>query len=286
MPMAMGFGVSGQPFVGADVGGFHGHSEAELFLRWMQYGALTPFCRNHSEMGNVDQYAWSWGETVLAHVRAAIELRYRLLPYLYAAFVHAAEKGAPVQRPLVFDHQDGPLVRDIDDEYLLGGDLLVAPVTQPCQTARQVYLPAGEWYDWHTGERFAGGAYVLAPTPMDRIPIYARAGAVIPMWRAAPATTSGHHPEAIELHVFVPAADGEHRSLLREDDGLTRDGGHLTTTFTLARSGDRVTLRGEVEGDGYPEFRRSAFRLVPHGAEGGTREIANAGTGLEVAFEV
>jgi alpha-glucosidase len=237
-------------------------------------------------MGNVDQYAWSWGETVLAHARAALELRYRLLPYLYAAFVHAAETGAPVQRPLVFEHQDDPLVRDIDDEYLLGGDLLVAPVTQPGQTARQVYLPAGEWYHWHTGERFAGGAYVLAPTPMDRIPLYARAGAVIPMWPDAPATTAGHHPEAIELHVFVPEADGEHRSLLREDDGLTRDGGHLTTTFKLARRGDRVTLRAEVEGDGYPEFRRTAFRLVVHGAEAGSREIANAGTGLEVAFEV
>ena len=72
--MAMGLGLSGQSFVGADVGGFHGHTNAELFLRWMQYGALTPFCRNHSELGNVDQYAWSWGEAVLGHARAAIEL--------------------------------------------------------------------------------------------------------------------------------------------------------------------------------------------------------------------
>ncbi|MEA2284409.1 MAG: alpha-glucosidase, partial [Solirubrobacteraceae bacterium] len=105
IPMAMGFGVSGQAFVGADVGGFFGHSNAELFLRWMQYGALTPFCRNHSHIGNVDQYAWAWGDAILTGVRDAIELRYRLLPYIYAAFVHASETGAPVQRPLVFDHQ-------------------------------------------------------------------------------------------------------------------------------------------------------------------------------------
>ncbi len=285
MPMAMGFGVSGQPFVGADVGGFHGHSEAELFLRWMQYGVLTPFCRNHSELGNVDQYAWSWGETVLGHVRAAVELRYRLLPYLYAAFVEASETGAPVQRPLVFDHQDDPLVRDLDDQYLLGRDLLVAPVTAPGTTARHVYLPAGEWYDWHTGERFAGGAHVVAPTPMDRIPLYARAGAVIPMWPAAPASTAGHHPAAIELHAFVPAAAGEHRSRLREDDGLTRGGGYLETTFTLTRDGDQVTLRGAVEGDGYPEFARTAFVLVVHGEDGTERrEIENAGAGLEVTL--
>ena len=103
--MGSGFGVSGQPFVGADIGGFHGHSNAELFLRWMQFGTLTPFCRNHSEIDNVDQYAWSWGEAVLELARAAVRLRYRLLPYIYAAFVHAAETGEPVQRPLVFDHQ-------------------------------------------------------------------------------------------------------------------------------------------------------------------------------------
>jgi alpha-glucosidase len=221
IPMANGFGVSGQPFVGADVGGFQGDSNGELFVRWMQYGALTPFCRNHSMIGNVDQYAWAWGEAILDLARAALELRYRLLPYLYAAFVRATETGEPVQRPLVFDHQDDAIVRDIEDEYLLGRDLLVAPVTEPGMTARQVYLPRGEWYDWHSGERHAGGRWVVAETPMDRIPIYVRAGAVIPMWPQAPASTAGHHPEEIELHVFP----GSGESLLVEDDGLTATGG-------------------------------------------------------------
>ena len=162
IPMANGFGLSGQPFVGADVGGFPGNSNAELFLRWMQYGALTPFCRNHSMLGDVDQYAWAWGEAVLSEARRAIELRYRLLPYIYSAFITATETGAPVQRPLVFDHQYDAAVRDIDDQYLFGPDLLVAPVFEPRTTARQVYLPAGEWYDWHTGERFSGPCFVVA----------------------------------------------------------------------------------------------------------------------------
>ena len=81
IPMACGFGVSGQPFVGADIGGFQGNSSPELFLRWMQYGALTPFCRNHSEIGNIDQYAWAFGETVHRLAREAVRLRYRLIPY-------------------------------------------------------------------------------------------------------------------------------------------------------------------------------------------------------------
>jgi alpha-glucosidase len=269
IPMGMGLGLSGQPFVGADVGGFAGNADAELFLRWMQYGALTPFCRNHSEIGNADQYAWTWGDLIRDLVRDALRLRYRLLPYLYAAFVRAHETGAPVQRPLVFDHQYDPVVRDIDDEYLLGPDLLVAPVVTAGATARHVYLPAGSWYDWHTGEPVGGSGYLLTATPMDRIPIYARAGAVIPMWPDAPPSTADYHPSAIELHLFLPDADGTHGSLLQEDDGLSfaaLDGARYRTTFEVTRRGDRVTLRAEVDGYGYPEFARTAFHLVVHGA--------------------
>jgi alpha-glucosidase len=301
--MGGGLGISGQPFLGADIGGFQGNSNAELFLRWMQYGTLTPFCRNHSEIGNVDQYAWAWGDLVQDHVRTAIKLRYRLLPYLYACFLTAAETGAPVQRPLVFDYQYDGFVRDIDDEFLLGGDLLVAPVTGPGITARQVYLPAGDWYDWHSGELVGGSRFVVAETPMDRIPLYARGGAVIPMWAEAPPTTAGYHPKAVELHVFVPAADGSHTSMLAEDDGLTNavlDGACYRTTFTLARSGDHVTVQAEVSGDGYQEFAREQFILVVHGAEpptvtldgneisgsDGRFALPNAGAGFALGFLV
>src|SRR4051794_26063722 len=233
IPMANGFGLSGQPFVGADVGGFAGHSNAELFLRWLQYGALTPFCRNHSMLGDVDQYAWSWGEAVLAEARRAIELRYRLLPYIYSAFITATETGAPVQRPLDFDHQYDAAVRDVDDEYLFGPDLLVAPVYEPRTTARQVYLPAGGWYDWHPGERFSGPVFVVAGTPMDRTPLYARGGAVTPMWPSAPASTD-ERPDVIELHAFVASDGGAHTSFLQEDDGLTLAGPVRRTRFELS----------------------------------------------------
>ena len=236
-------------------------------------------------------------------MRAAVKLRYRLLPYLYACFLTATETGAPVQRPLVFDYQYDGSVRDIDDEFLLGPDLLVAPVTGPGATARQVYLPAGDWYDWHSGELVGGTRFVVAETPMDRIPIYARGGAVIPMWAEAPATTAGYHPKVVELHVFVPAADGSHTSMLAEDDGLTNaalDGACYRTTFTLARSGDQVTVQAKVTGDGYPEFAREQFTLVVHGAQPATatldgNEISgsdgrfllpNAGTGFTLELAI
>jgi alpha-glucosidase len=303
MPMAMGLGLSGQPFVGADIGGFQGNADGELFLRWMQYGTLTPFCRNHSEIGYVDQYAWTWGDVVRDLVREAIRLRYRLLPYLYTAFVRAHETGAPVQRPLVFDHQYDAIVRDIDDQYLLGPDLLVAPVLAAGATARHVYLPAGGWYDWHTGEAVGASRYLLTQTPMDRIPIYARAGAVIPMWPQAPASTAGCRPTAIELHLFVPDSDATHDSLLQEDDGLSfaaLEGARYRTAFEATRSGERVTLTARVDGNGYPEFAREAFELVIHGAaprtvvvdgtelpaDDGRVAIANAGGGFTAEFDV
>lgn len=280
VPMGSGLGISGQAFVGADVGGFAEDATPELLARWMQYGALTPFFRNHAMAGTVDQYAWSFGREVEDICREAIRLRYRLLPYLYACFLRAAETGAPVQRPLVFENQWDPAVRGIDDQYLLGPDLLVAPVVEPGVRARAVYLPVGGWYDWHTGEYLEGGRWVMADAPLERIPLYARAGAVIPMLAEAPASTAGLQPREIELHVCVPRADGEWTTFLQEDDGETtaaRDGARVRTTLTVVRAGDVVTVRGAVEGDGYDGFTREAFVLVPHGADGVPVRIPNTG---------
>lgn len=299
VPMALGLGLSGQPFVGADIGGFGASADGELLARWAQCGALTAFCRNHAMAGSADQYPWSFGAAVEELVRQAMRLRYRLLPYLYTAFIHAAETGEPVQQPLVFAFQADRTGRDIDDQYLLGRQILVAPVSTPGATARQVYLPAGAWYDWYTGERLAGGRFILAPTPMDHIPLYARGGAVIPMWPEAPASTMGYAPDPVELHIFAPADDGSYHSSLHEDDGLTfafQRGAFYRTHFTLTRTGDRLELAASVTGDGYPEFARRSFTLIFHGAApelitvdgrevagaGGRFVVPNGGAGFQV----
>jgi alpha-glucosidase len=138
---------------------------------------------------------------------------------------------------------------------------------------------------------------------MEHIPLYARGGAVIPMWPKAPASTAGHHPQAIELHVFVPGADGTHRAFLQEDDGVTDaagDGARLRTSLELVRTGAALELRAEVEGDGYPEFARERLELVVHGAaprrvvvdgeevpgDGGRFGFANAGTAFTARIEL
>lgn len=265
--MALGMGVSGQPFVGGDIPGFAGNASSELAARWFEYGAMTPFCRCHNAAGNEDHYPWSFGAGVERIARDSLVLRYRLLPYLYAAFVEASELGAPVLRPLVFEFQQDLESRRVEDEFLLGRALLVAPVLSPGLTSRHVYLPPGEWVQFHTDERNAGGSYVTAAAPLGKVPLFVRAGAVLPMLQSAPPSTAGLAPEAVELHVFVPEQDGSHESFLYEDDGIStayQRGDYLRTRFRLVRRGRTLHLAATVSGNGFAEFRRRQFRVVLH----------------------
>lgn len=271
MPMTLGFGLSGQPFVGADIGGFGGKCTPELLTRWFQAAALSPFCRHHNSAGCPDQYPWSFGPEVEARCKTSLELRYRLMPYLYSAFVDASETGAPVMRPLVYQFQGDPNVRDIDDQYMLGASLLVAPVCEEGATSRKVVLPEGTWFDW-AGDvaqgPLAGGQTVTVDAPLDRIPVFARGGAVVPMWSDIPSTTMGYRPLQLDLHVFVPGEDGRYDSLLVEDDGETlgyERGERLKTNLRLIREGENLALEAVTTGHTFPGFKREAFRLFVHG---------------------
>ncbi|HWZ91304.1 MAG TPA: TIM-barrel domain-containing protein [Polyangiaceae bacterium] len=301
IPMTAGMGVSGQAFVGGDIPGFTASPSAELAARWTQYGTLTPFCRYHSERGEPDKYPWSFGPGTEKLARAALELRYRLLPYIYSAFVRASETGAPVQRPFVFDFQHDRQARETEDAYLFGEALLVAPVLHAGSTGRHVYLPPGTWLDFYTNERHSGGKYVTASAPLDRIPLFARGGYVIPMHETAPLSTMDHQPKLLELHVIVPSEDGETHSEMQEDDGLStayERGALLRTQFSVVRRGGRVTITGSSTGSGFPEFRRSRLRFVLRGFSGasallngaevlvqnGRCECDNRGERFELAF--
>ena len=276
IPMALGLGLSGQAFVGADVGGFAESTNPELFLRWMQCGVLTPFCRNHNNAGCVAQYPWSFGGAVQELLRKSIELRYRLIPAIYTAFVESSETGLPIQRPLALDYQDDATAREVEDQYLLGENVLVAPVLIAGATARQVYLPNGSWRNWFTGERFVGPQFIIAATPMEHIPVYIREGAVIPMWPEAPPSTMDYFPDSIELHVFTPGDDGVFVSHLQEDDGITfayRDGAVYRSRISLSRSGDDLALDVLTTGNGFPQFARTGFVIVFHGQSPSEVEI-------------
>jgi alpha-glucosidase len=120
IPQLLNMGLSGVPFVGTDIGGFNGNASGELFVRWMQFGVLAPFCRSHSEIGTERHEPWIFGPRVEAICREFLRLRYRLLPYLYTLFWEAAQRGIPVLRPLLYHFPDDPATYPLHDQALLG----------------------------------------------------------------------------------------------------------------------------------------------------------------------
>lgn len=290
IPMLGGLGVCGQTFVGSDVGGFFENAEPELMLRWVQCAAFYPFFRNHASWGTREQYPWSLGATVENAYREAVQLRYRLLPYLYTQMLLACETGTPLLRPMYYNFQYDAFARSIDDQFCCGPDLLIAPVITAGSTQRQVYLPEGEWVDWHTYAHQSGPCTLRVETPLDSIPIFARAGAVIPLWNEAPACTQSYFPESLTLRVFAPQADGTHSSTLIEDDGIshaTLNGKQLRTDFTLTRKGTALHLIGDSTGVGFPEHKRKRFQLeVIHASQTYRTEIASDSKTLDFTLEL
>jgi len=145
MPQLQNLGLSGIAWAGTDIGGFNGDCDGELLARWTEFGAFQPFCRNHSAKGTKAQEPWAFGEPYETVCRDMLALRMRLLPYLYTLFEACHRTGAPILRPLLFEHPDDPATYSADDEFLLGSALLVAPITRPGIEHRHVYLPAGTW---------------------------------------------------------------------------------------------------------------------------------------------
>lgn len=255
IPMMLNLQLSGVPFVGADVGGFGGDADAELVARWTWLGAVTPFLRNHSGRGTRRQEPWRFPNPWRRSIAAALRFRMRILPLLYTLAHEACETGIPPWRALVLEAPDELETVAVHDAFLLGSDLLVAPVTRPDASCRAVPLPSGDWRDFWTGERLVGGQTVLRPTPVDRLPLLQRAGSALPLTAVAPHTTTARWPVlewrvalGPEIHgvVFEDDGDGHEPGRLRELHG-SFDGRTLRLELDIAEGPERqvVTLPGE-----------------------------------------
>ncbi|MEW9546931.1 TIM-barrel domain-containing protein [Nonomuraea sp. NPDC050783] len=203
-------GLSGVPFWSHDAGGFTGRPSDDLYVRWTQFGALSPLVRLH---GTTTREPWEF-PAVEEQAVAALKLRYRLMPYLYSAAVEAAATGAPMMRAMCVDFPEDPVAWQADLQYLLGRDLLVAPMTAP-EGVRQVYLPRGSWIDYWTGETLGGGRYVRVAKPLDQIPLFVRHGALIPVTRAGDTVDV---PAEITLVAF---GGGDGTTIVHDEDGVT-----------------------------------------------------------------
>ncbi|MEV4950328.1 TIM-barrel domain-containing protein [Streptomyces sp. NPDC053755] len=210
LSLVLGLGLCGVPYSGPDVGGFDGDPSPELFLRWFQLGAWLPLFRTHGAIDAGRREPWEFGPDVLEHARAALAERERLRPYFVTLSRLARLTGAPYVRPVWWSAPEDRALRDCEDAFLLGDSLLVAPVLSRGTDRRAVRLPRGRWYDTATGRAYEGPGQVLLEAPPSRIPVLARAGAVIPVrgWG-----------DGLELEVWAPAAGRTGGGLVVRDTG-------------------------------------------------------------------
>lgn len=271
--MLLNLSLSGVPFCGNGGGGSPEDSCPELFARWMQFSALTPFFSSPIRQGNRAREPWASGTSSEELTRKYLRLRYQLLPYLYSRFAEAHETGAPVMRPLLWHYQNDPVAVACADQFLLGRNLLVAPVLRPGVRARSVYLPNDVWSDFWTGQQFRGGQHVLADAPLDHLPLFVRAGGILPMVESHPNTGRGAH-EVILLQCWPGAAGSE---TWYEDDGSARaDGSELHLKRTISTRTVRRTFHLRLEpATGDFESSVKTWRLVLHGVRKGVRFRVN-----------
>ncbi|HEY9695675.1 MAG TPA: TIM-barrel domain-containing protein [Trichocoleus sp.] len=266
LPMLCNLGLSGVAFVGADIGGFAGNATAELFARWMQVGMLYPLMRAHSTYDSDPHEPWVFGDRVEKICREYIELRYQLLPYLYTLFWEAATTGAPILRPLLYHFPQDPQTYELSDQVMLGSAMMAAPIVQPGKTCRAVYLPDGVWYDWWTGKPYQGSTHILADAPLEKMPLYIRAGSIIPL---APVMQFVDQSPLAELRFKVWQGTGEWT--FYEDDGQSfayREGASATTTYRVYPDGDRTVVEiAARQGEWQPHPRRVIVELVGVGEQ-------------------
>jgi len=177
----------------------------ELYTRWFEYGAFQPNFRTHGTRNTNE--VWSYGKQAQPILEKYLRLRYELMPYIYSLGWYAHETGAPFMRGLFLDFPNDPKVADIGDEYMFGPALLVAPVTEQGVTSRSVYLPAGsDWFNFWTNESIRGGQTITVAAPIDTIPVFVRAGSILPLGASIEST---NEQQAI-AHVRVyPGADSD-----------------------------------------------------------------------------
>ncbi len=262
IPMVLNVGLSGQPFIGPDVGGFAGNGDGPMFARWMGFGSLFPFSRGHTGKGNINKEPWSFGPGVEATSKAALEMRYILLPYFYTLFREASESGLPIARPTFFADPTDPALRSEDDSFLLGDALLVQCQVIPDGT-RISATPKGIWRTFS------------APVDKDLPRILMRGGTIVPSGPIIQYVTPG---VSAELTLTIcPDANGAAVGTLYEDEGDGygyKDGAYLLTTFKAQILGDSCVVNVQkTDGKLRIEPRTINLHLLIDGPDGATRVI-------------
>lgn len=258
----LSLGLTGHPFWSHDIGGFHGTPTPELFVRWAQFGLLSPLSRFH---GMTSRLPWAFGDEAYAAVLHAARLRMTLLPLLYSAAAEAVRTGEPLARPMALDHPDRPDAHAADLQYLLGPDLLVAPLYAE-GGRRPVWFPPGAWLPYQGGAAVSGPAWHHVELPLATAPLWVRAGALVPVTAPADRATN----ETFDEVTILWAQPGDTaRTVLHDVDGAR-------TVVTATLEGDRLRIRTE----GSPTRLRIAVLGFPDGPV--AADLDGVRTGVEI----
>src|SRR5258708_5194299 len=260
--MLLSMGISGFPLIGEDMGGFAGSPTADLLTRWFEVGALNPIYRDHTAKGTADQEPWVHGPEHEAIRRKYIELRYRLMPYLYSGIEEASRTGLPLMRPVFLEYPQASDFYGDNRDFLFGRDFFVAPVTTEMVDAEEISLPPGEWYDFWKNAKLSSKEKLNLRPRLDEMPLYVRAGAIVPMQPLVQSTED--KPDGpLELRVYLPenTSSGDCRGTLYQDDGYTfayQKGEILRVNYSCQVSNGSVTVASNVEKNSYQPWWKNA----------------------------
>lgn len=274
--MVNSLGLSGVPFSGYDVGGFAGNGQSNLFARWIQVGAFSPFFRGHSMINSHDSEPWSYGEEVEEISANYIRLRYKLLPYIYYSFLQASEKGIPVSRSLCIDYTTDPKIyeSDFENQYLFGDSILVAPLASD-QRYGKVYLPEGEWYEFFTDEKLEGGSEMIKEYALEHLPLFVKASSVIPVYRDT-TRNSTDVGECLEFHVYKGSETFQ--TEYYEDDGISFQNSKENNHRRVVSYDPSVKCIKIDQAGGDYQSKIKKLKLVLHGFESNDLKGWKSGT--------
>ena len=253
VPQMCNMGLSGMPLIGTDIGGFGSDATKELLCRWVQVGALSPFCRNHASTGTRYQEPWEFGEEAVDVYRKYLNLRYSLLPYLYDLCRQEEESGLPMFRPLVLHYEKDENVKNLNGQFMLGENILVAPVVEQGARQKMVYLPAGTWYDFWTNEKVEGGRYIIREAALDVCPMYVKAGTILPMYAPALSTMTLDR-SSLKLQVYPGEGACEYVHYQDNGEDFKYQDGEYNLYKFIVENGE---LKTEMLHQGYAEVYKN-----------------------------
>ena len=254
--------LSGYSFVGSDIGGFAEQPNGELYARWIQLGVFHPFCRTHSSGDHGDQEPWAFDTNITNVVRKFIELRYKLLPYLYTAFWRYTNEGIPILKSLFLYDQNDNHTYYRNDEFIFGEKILVCPVLEPNSKGRRMYFPIGNWYNLWTNELVKGGEEKWVDADLDSMPIFIKEGAIIPKYPVQQ-YVGEKIIEQMELDVYFKL--GKETSLVYEDDQDGFDykkGRYSLRNFTVNGKKDSLTIQQFKSGKFITSYNSFSIKLI------------------------